>query len=83
MFELFGEIRFKIMKNLVLSCKPKNKFICDLGAGNPSISDGIDCKKIIKIDINTKSEPDIICDLTKGISLSNKSVDICIAGEIL
>lgn len=83
MFELFGEIRFKVMKNLILSCKPEDKVICDLGACNPSISDGIDCKKRIKIDINAKSEPDIVCDLTKGISLSNKSVDICIAGEIL
>lgn len=83
MFEPFGEIRVKIMKNLIMESNPHDKVILDLGAGKPAITDNIKCKKRVKIDINPKTEPDIIYDLTKGIPLKSNSVDICVASEVL
>lgn len=83
MFEPFGEIRVRIIKDFILSCAPEDKVIVDLGAGNPAVTDGISCKKRLKIDIDPTTEPDICHDLTKGIPLSDNSVDICVASEIL
>ncbi len=83
MFEPFGKIRVEIMRNLIISCRPEDKVICDLGAGNPAVSDGINCRKRIKIDINPETKPDIVHDLVKGIPLSDNSIDICVASEIL
>lgn len=83
MFEPFGTIRVAMMKGLIRSCNPEHKIVVDLGAGNPAISDGIDCSRRIKLDINPASNPDYVCDLTKGIPLEDSSVDICVASEIL
>lgn len=83
MCEQFGKIRWDIMKSFIFSCDPVNKVIVDLGAGNPAITDGIPCKKRIKIDINPETKPDIIADLTRGIPLPDNSVDIAVASEIL
>lgn len=83
MFEQFGKIRWDIMKRFIYSCFPANKVIVDLGAGNPAITDGIVCKKRIKVDIDPNTKPDVICDLEKGIPLEDNSVDIVVASEIL
>jgi SAM-dependent methyltransferase len=83
MFEPFGKIRLNIMRQLIQSCEPQKKILCDLGAGNPPITDGIQCRKRLKLDINIKTGPDIVCDLSKGIPLPDDSVDICVASEII
>jgi SAM-dependent methyltransferase len=83
MFEPFGKIRWEIMRNFIFSCNPEDKIIIDLGAGNPAITDGICCKKRIKVDINPSTNPDIVCDLEKEISIDDNSVDICVASEVL
>lgn len=82
MFESFGKIRVDLMKKMVCSYAPEDKVICDLGAGKSAISDRVRCLKRIKIDIDPNTNPDIVFDLTKGIPLSDNSVDIAIAAEI-
>lgn len=83
MFEPFGKIRVKKIRKFIEEKKPLEKIIVDLGAGKPAVTDGIVCKKRIKIDINPASEPDIIYDFTKGIPLEDNYADICVASEVL
>lgn len=83
MFEPFGKIRIEIMRDLIESCMPKDKILVDLGAGMPAITDKIVCKKRIKIDISSKTNPDIVHDLSDGIPLADDSVHICVASEVL
>ncbi len=83
MFEQFGKIRLRIIRNFLLSCNPDGSVIADLGAGDPAVTDGFNCRKRIKIDINPRTKPDIIHDLTSGIPLKNGCADICVASEIL
>ena len=75
--------RIQIIKDLIVSCNPSNKIICDLGSGKKGTTQNIKYKKRITIDIDKTNNPHIIHDLTKGIPLSDKSVDIIVAGEIL
>jgi len=83
MFEPFGKIRWEIMRNFIFQCNPEDKIIIDLGTGNPAITDEICCKKRIKVDVNPSTNPDIVCDLEKGIPVDDNSVDICVASEVL
>ena len=83
MFEPFGEIKLKIVHELIAKSNPEDKILIDLGSGKPAISDGVKCKKRIKIDISPETEPDIVHNFTEGIPLPDSSVDICLAIEII
>lgn len=76
-------MRIETMKRLILSCNPEGGVICEVGSGRKCISHGIKCKKSITIDMDSKANPDIIHDITRGIPLPDESVDIIVAGEIL
>ena len=57
--------------------------LLDVGAGKFPISKGIKTKKTIKLDGVKDNNPDICCDITKGIPLKDESLDGIIAGELL
>lgn len=83
MFESFRKIEIDIVKRFIKEENPEDKIIVDLGAGENPVTDGINCRKRIKVDISEKSKPDIICDLNKNIPIHDSSVDIVVACQVI
>lgn len=81
MLAIQTRIRMKIMRKMIGNTE--DKILLDIGAGYRSISEGLKTKKTIKLDGVKKYNPDICCDINKGLPLKKESVDVIIAGEII
>ena len=80
---LFDKKRYKMVKEFLLECNPKNLRIADIGSGKYPITNGIPSKKTTTIDINPDNNPDIVHDITKGLPFPSNSFDIVVACELL
>lgn len=83
MLEPFRKIEIDIVKKLINEENPEDKIMVDLGAGDKPVTDNIKCKKRIRVDISPRTKPDIVCDLNKGIPLTDRSVDIVICCQVI
>ena len=77
------EIRFDMMKQLAMEGDPRDKVVADLGCGENPVSNGINCKKRIRIDFVENPNVDIVCNLSSELPLKENSVDIVFAAEII
>lgn len=73
--------RYKIVRSLIGISE--DKILLDIGAGRMPLSKGIKTKRTIRLDGVKDYNPDICCDINKGLPLKKNSVDIIIAGELI
>ncbi len=83
LFEPFRKREIEIVRRFIFEEKPQDKIIVDLGAGNNPVSNSIQCKKRITVDISPDVNPDIVCDLNTGIPLKDESADVIIACQVI
>ncbi len=75
--------RYCVMRTLIREAGVKDKVLLDLGAGADPITSDIHCRHCILLDIRKDCKPSVVCNFFEGIPLSDNSVDVVIAGEIL
>ena len=80
-FNIQTKERYRKIKSLIGDTG--NKIVLDIGAGRMPISKGIKTKKTIRLDGVKDYDPDICCDINKGLPLKKGSIDIIIAGELI
>lgn len=75
------KIRYQKMRKFLGNLEGKE--VLDVGAGRHPISEGLKTKKTLCLDGVKDYNPDICCDIEKGIPLKDNSIDVIIAGEFL
>jgi SAM-dependent methyltransferase len=75
--------RYRLMRLFLSEIGLHDKVLLDIGAGGNPISMGLKCKQTITVDIRADAAPSLVCNFIDGIPLSDNSVDVAIAGEIL
>ena len=75
------KIRYRRMREFLGNLEGKE--VLDIGAGRHPISKGLKTKKTFCLDGVKDYNPDICCDITKGIPLEDNPLDMIIAGELL
>lgn len=75
--------RFDVVREMINSCYPETKDICDLGSGEPSITDTIKANRTVKLDSNPNSNPDVVHDLTRKFPFKDDEFDMVVACEII
>jgi len=78
------QTKIRIQTLMELAGNLKDKTVLDMGASKITITEKLNAKKIITLDVSDEKDINIKCDLNEDkIPLKDNSVDIILAGELI